>query len=335
MRLLVLGGTAWLGREVATQAVARGDEVTCLARGTSGAVAEGARLVVADRDEPGAYDALTGDWDAVIDVARQPGQVRGALAALAPRTTRWIFVSSSSVYADHATIGTDESAELLPGLEGDVMESMESYGEAKVACERLVRSRIDDHLIVRSGLIGGDGDGSGRSGYWPARFSRPSNPEGRVLVPEVLDQPTQVLDARDLAAWLLHGTAVGTLNAAGPTTTIAEHLAVAQQLAGFTGELVLASERWLESHGVESWMGERSLPLWLERGWTGLGAHDASAARAAGLHARPLAQTLAAARDFELARGEVGAHGAGLTDEVERELLAELANSPRAAGVAT
>jgi len=167
MRLLVLGGTAFVGRTVSQVALSRGHEVTCVARGVSGQVAEGARLVRADRDDPavGLGGVEDEDWDSVLDVSRQPGHVRRAAHALAPRTGHAVFVSSGNVYADHRDPGADETTPLLPALVGDVMADMSSYGEAKVACERHITAAFGAHrvLVARAGLIGGPGDASGRS----------------------------------------------------------------------------------------------------------------------------------------------------------------------------
>jgi nucleoside-diphosphate-sugar epimerase len=330
MRILVLGGTAWLGGRIVSAAVGAGHEVTALARGEAGSVPDGARFVRADRDATDAFAALGDEtWDAVVDVSRQPGQVRRAVEALGDRTGHWVFVSSASVYADATTVGDDEDGELLPPLDGDVMESMETYGSAKVSCERYVLDGVgaERALIARASLIGGPGDRSGRSGYWPRRMARPSNPEGRVLVPDAPEVPVQLLDVRDLAAWLVRCAerrTAGIATAGGPTHTLAEHLEAVRGVTGFTGSWEVAGEDWLEEHGVEAWMGPRSLPLWLPAESIGLNAHDLSRAAALGLRTRPLAETLADTLAWELA--EPGERRAGLGDADERELLAELAS---------
>ena len=167
MRLLILGGTAWLGREVARTAQNRGDAVTCLARGTSGPAPDGPELVTADRNRPDAYDAVRDrDWDAVVDVSRQPGQVRSAVTALRDRAAHYVFVSSISVYADIAEPGRDESSPLLPPLAGDVMESMADYGPAKVDL------RAARPAGLRRGAI------PGRPGRADRRSGRPVGPDG-------------------------------------------------------------------------------------------------------------------------------------------------------------
>ena len=331
MRLLVLGGTAWLGAAVARAGLAQGLEVTCLARGGSGAVPEGARLVRADRDAPAAYREVVGaDWDVVVDVARQPGHVRRAVSVLADRARTYVLVSTVSVYADGSTPGDDEGAELLGALAGDVMASMAEYGPAKVACEHHVRTAFgpERSLIARSGLLGGPGDVSDRTGYWPLRFARPAVDDGAVLVPDAPDLGTQVIDVRDLAAWLVRAGAdgrSGILNAVGETVPLAAHLALARSVAGHAGPVVPAAPRWLVDHDVEPWAGERSLPLWLPQPeCDGFGARSGSAARAAGLVTRPLAQTLAETLAWELARDPARTRRAGLDRDAERALLAEL-----------
>lgn len=333
MRLLVLGGTAWLGGYVATAALSRGHQVTCLARGASGAAPDGALLVRSDRTQPGAYDQVTnGEWDVVIDVSRQPGQVKSAVAALVERAGRYLFVSSGNVYADHGAPGQDEQAPLLPALAGDVMESMESYGQAKVACEQHVLRAFgaDRSLIARAGLIGGPGDIFDRTGYWPLRFAQPATPDGAVLVPDAPDLATQVIDVRDLAAWLVDAGArglAGVFNTTGETVLLPEHLAVAQAVATHSGPVVRAEQQWLLDRGVQQWMGDRSLPLWLaDPQWLGFNAHDSSSARRAGLVTRPLHQTLADTLAWELTREAGHGRRAGLSDDEHQTLLQAVAD---------
>lgn len=332
MRILLLGGTGWLGGWIATTALDRGHEITCLARGETGSVPDGVEFVRADRDRPDALDAVSQErWDVVIDVSRQPGQVRRAAEALADRSETFVFVSSASVYADHSTPGVDERAELLPALENDVMESLETYGEAKVACEQHVVKAYgaDRALLVRAGLIGGPGDSTGRTGYWPLRFARPAADDGTVLVPDSPDLSTQVIDVRDLAAWIVDAGSrglSGAFNAMGIPTPLPRHLEVAREVAGHTGPQALVDQEWLEAHEVAPWMGERSLPQWLPLPeYAGFGARDVGAARAEGLTTRPLAETLSDTLAWELTRDLDAPRGAGLSDADERALLAELA----------
>ncbi|WEO75877.1 NAD-dependent epimerase/dehydratase family protein [Cryobacterium sp. SO2] len=332
MRFLILGGTAWLGNTIATAAMHHGHKVTCLARGESGDAPAGIRFERGDRSQAGAYAAVADeDWDVVVDVARQPGQVASAVAALRERAASYTFVSSGNVYAGAATPGQDETGELLRALDGDVMESMDSYGEAKVACEQRVVDGFgaDRALIARPGLIGGPGDVSDRSGYWPLRFNQPAGANCSVLVPDVPGLLTQVLDVRDLAEWIVDaaedGTA-GVFNAAGETVSLAEHLAVARGVAGHSGPIVGADAEWLQGHDVQPWSGPRSMPLWLPLpDFAGFNARDSSAARAAGLVTRPLAETLADTLYWERLRVPQGPRRAGISDTDEAALLAEYA----------
>ncbi|EWT00871.1 oxidoreductase [Intrasporangium oryzae NRRL B-24470] len=330
--MLVLGGTSWLGGIVAETALREGHDVTCLARGTSGEVPAGARLVVADRDDPDAYAALPGRaaYDLVVDVARQPGHVRGAVRALAERATGWVLVSSCSVYARHDEPGADERAALLPALAADVA-APEEYGEGKVACEEAVTSaRGGAALVARSGLIVGRGDPSERFGYWPGRFALAAKDGGPVLVPARVDAPVQWVDVVDLAAWIvragLAGT-TGTVNATGRPTTLGAVLDAAAEAAGFDGERVYLDDEALAEAGVEEFMGARSLPLWIgDPAWRAFLDRSAEAALAAGLAPRALGSTMADALAWERQLGLSRARTrAGLDRDDELAIIARRA----------
>lgn len=328
MRLLVLGGTAWLGRYVAATALARGHVVTAMARGESGAAPRGVEMVLADRDRPDAFAwAMQRTFDVVVDVSRQPGHVRRAAAALAGRAGHAVFVSSASVYAEHRAVGQDESTATFAPLADDVMADMSAYGAAKVACERALLEGFgsDRTLIVRSGLIGGPDDHTARSGYWPWRFAHPSGPDGTVLVPDCPDLSVQLIDVRDLARWLVvaaEGNLSGTINAVGDVVRLSDFLDTARGVAGHTGPIMAVPPAWLREHDVTEFMGSRSLPLWIDDDeWRGFMAYDPARARAAGLHPRPLQETLTAVLDYENHRPAHKPRPSGLTDDEERALI--------------
>lgn len=322
--VLVLGGTSWLGGAVARHAQSRGHRVTCLARGRSGNVPDGVHLVQGDRDRDDAYDEVTGaSWDFVVDVARQPLHVRGAVAALEGSARHFVFVSTCSVYADDAIPGTDESAELHEPWEGDGLAPDDAYGPAKVACERAVLAGFPDALVARAGLIVGSGDRSDRFGYWPHRFARAGDGE-HILGPSH-DHRTQLIDVEDLASWLVtcgEQRAGGVVNALGNSITLGDVYRTCVDATGIRPVVAEAPDAWLSEHAVEPWAGPDSLPLWLPQPeYAGFMTRSNSAARALGLRFRPLLESTRAALAWEREQGLDRKRRAGLSETREKELL--------------
>lgn len=313
-RVLVLGGTGWLGGRIARRAAEGDVDVTVLARGGT-PPPPGTRLVVGDRAHPHAYAGLDGDWDEIVDVSSDPGHVAGALDALADRAAHWSFVSTISVYARNDEPGADESAELVEPVD------LDQYPDAKAAAEQHARDRLGDRLlVVRPGLIVGEGDRTGRFGYWPARFAR----GGRVLVPPTAARSVQVIDVDDLAAYVVRAGSAGlsgAVNAVGDAVPFAEVLAACARAADFDGELVERDEEWLVARDVAYWAGPRSLPLWLPPTHVGMMARSNARFHSTGGVLRPLAETVAGVLADERARGLDRERPAGLTAEEERALL--------------
>ncbi|GAA3519743.1 SDR family oxidoreductase [Aeromicrobium panaciterrae] len=322
-KVLVLGGTSWLGGQIAHHAVMRGHDVTCLARGESGKTPSAVTFVHGDRDNPGAYDkVIDRRWDMVIDVSRQPGHVRSALDVLGKTSSHWTFVSTGSVYADQSGPLTERSP-LLEPLAGDTA-SPETYGEGKVACEEAVRTH-PHHLVIRVGLIGGPGDRSDRLGYYASRFALAQDEQ--VLVPDVATQPMQVIDVRDLAQWIVklaESRVTGIVHGAGERTIVGDLLTMSAEAAGFEGDQVAASEDWLRARDVEEWMGPRSLPLWLPASHLGMGLMDDTRALEHGLERRSYAEMLADTLVYERDLGLDRERKAGLSRQDELDLIAEL-----------
>ncbi|WP_372466470.1 NAD-dependent epimerase/dehydratase family protein [Microbacterium maritypicum] len=316
--VLILSGTGWLSGRIARRWLDAGATVTCLARGERPAP-DGAEFVRGDRDDPAAYTALTRrDWDHVVDISSQASQVGAAVGALGERAARWTYVSSLSVYSDDETVGADESAPRHPSARpGDEYE----YGAQKAAAEDAVGTLGDRALIVRPGLIVGEGDPSDRFGYWAAAFARAGAEP--VLSPPLEGKSAQVIDVDDLAEFIVAATVSGPVNAIGDVQRFDEVLREIRTAAGHTGEIVVAEEDWLVAHGVQHWAGPRSLPLWLPPGMTGFMTRSNSAYRDGGGRPRPLTDTIRTVVADERARGVDRDRRAGLTRAEELTLLAD------------
>jgi nucleoside-diphosphate-sugar epimerase len=319
MRLLILGGTQFLGRAIAAHACAAGHDVTCAARGLAGPIASGARFVCVDRDVSNGLEPLTcQEFDAVVDVSRHPGQVRRAVAALKRQTGHWTFVSTVSVYADNRTPGQRADTAPLQAPSAPEIEycTEEIYGAAKVACEQAVG---ESALICRAGLIVGPEDPTGRFTYWPARLAR----GGEVLAPGTPGDPVQFIDVRDLAQWIVHAAQAGLTgvhDGIGPSLTRGQLLTECAAALGSSCTLTWINRAFLEEHDVRRWAGPRSLPLWLPLpDYAGFATRDTTPARDAGLKLRAVSET---ARDtlgwLRASNGPV----VGLTIEEEQEVLA-------------
>lgn len=319
MRLLVLGGTQFLGRAIAAHACGLGHEVICAARGVTGPVPAGARLVRVDRDSADGLAPLADErFDAVVDVSRHPGQVRRAVAALRRPGTHWTFVSTVSVYADNATPGQRAGTAALRAPTAREIEhsNEEIYGAAKVACEQAVG---DGAFICRAGLIVGPEDPTGRFTYWPARLAR----GGEVLAPGTPEDAVQLIDVRDLAQWIVQAAQTrmtGTYDAIGPSFSRGTMLTECAAALGASCTFTWVDRAFLEKHNVRRWAGARSLPMWLPLPeFAGFLTRDTRPARDAGLGTRSLAET---ARDTLAWQRDKAGAVIGLTADEERELLA-------------
>ncbi|MGH3364077.1 MAG: NAD-dependent epimerase/dehydratase family protein [Nocardioidaceae bacterium] len=327
MRLLVLGGTNFVGRSVVGEALRRGDEVTTVNRGVSGEPPAGARRLQADRRDSRALEAALGadEWDAVIDTwSMEPVVVRESARLLAGRAGHYGYVSSRSVYCWPLPVGLDESAPVVDGDPGSTDHA--DYAAAKRGGELAVLEHFDGRaLLARAGLILGPYEDIGRLPWWLERISR----GGRVLAPGPVDRGLQYVDARDLARWMLEAAERGSSGAFNAVsrpghTTIGELLETCNDVAGRAAELVWRSPEAIEAAGVSGWT---QLPIWVPPSGEMAGLHDGdvSAAHAEGLSCRPVRETVADTWGWLEEEGfrepRADRPPLGLDPDVERELL--------------
>ncbi|MEU8254201.1 NAD-dependent epimerase/dehydratase family protein [Micromonospora inaquosa] len=292
MRLLVLGGTGFVGGATVTEAVRRGWSVTVFNRGLHGAVPPGVHRLRGDRTAPDGLAALAdGEWDVAVDTWDGAPRAAGdAARALVATVGHYVYVSSGSVYADHATSGLHEDSPVVDADPGSVDGD---YPQLKAGAERAVREVFGQRaLIARAGLILGPGEDIGRLPWWLRRIER----GGDVLAPGPADLPVQYVDARDLAGWMLDAGARrvgGTFNAVGrpEQTTMGGLLDACVTATGADARLRWTEPASILAAGVQPWS---DLPIWLPRGhpYRGLLERNVTRALAAGLTCRPVAETV-------------------------------------------
>ena len=319
MKLLMLGGTKFLGRATVEEALARGHEVTLFNRGKTSPelFLEVERL---RGDRAGDLSALEGrTWDTVVDPSGfVPHVVRASAELLVDAVGHYVFVSSISVYAEQSGRNTEKSP---VGEIGDwpvdklvVGDGGGNYGPLKALCEAVVAEVFPDgHSSIRAGLLVGAHDPTGRFTYWPHRVAR----GGEVLAPAPPERKVQFVDVRDLAGWMLdlaERRVAGTFNATHPGRPWGELLEIAREVAGSDATFTWVPDAFLAEHDVGEWV---ELPLWLrDPEWVGMHKADVLPAIEAGLSFRPLDETVRETLELAEPTDE-----AGLPPEREAELL--------------
>lgn len=325
LSLLVLGGTSFLGPQIVERAIERGHRVTLFNRGrTNPQLFPDLEKLRGDRD--GNLGALQNRrWDAVVDTSGYvPRVVKASAELLAPSVNAYVFISTMSVYADTSVPGMDENAALAT-LDDPTNEDVRAnYGALKALCEKMAEAAMPGRVLnLRPGLIVGPGDVTDRYTYWPVRVAR----GGDVLAPGDGTDPVQYIDARDLAAFVVHGLEKrlsGTLNVNGPAhwLTMADLLESCRTASNSNAKFVWADTAFLEKQKVAPWS---DMPVWVPASGDTAGFHRVSSARAiaAGLTFRSAVDT---ARDtltwFKAEPAErQAALRAGLKPAREAELL--------------
>lgn len=295
MKILIIGGTQFLGRSLV--AAAHGHHVTLFNRGrTNRHLFPGVEKLQGDRD--GNLDLLKGrSWDAVIDTCGYvPAQVEATVGTLKNTIGHYTFISSISVYGDFSRIGMDESSGLaaLPAGANPNENNGEHYGAKKALCEQVVERLMPGKFLnIRPGIIVGPHDFTNRLAYWVERMAR----GGEVLCPAPPEARVQMIDVRDLANWTMRMVATqqaGAFNATGPASplTFKRMLEICQTLGGSDASLVWVDEKFLLAQGVKPFS---DLPLWLpvsDKGYSGFFAVDCSRALNHGLTFRCVVDTV-------------------------------------------
>ncbi|HHH84588.1 MAG TPA: NAD-dependent epimerase/dehydratase family protein [Firmicutes bacterium] len=322
MKILILGGTRFLGRHLVYKALDRGYQVTLFHRGIHPAPEEWpVEVIRGDRAKD--LNLLEGGaWDCVLDTSGYlPGDVSRSADILKSSTDQYVFISSISVYKDFSNESPDEGADVLSLEDPDETDINAHYGALKAACEIAVKERFPGALIVRPGLIVGPFDPSDRFTYWPVKFHK----QRKVLAPGEPDQPVQFIDVRDLALWILDNAeqkTSGTYNLTGPCEplTMRAMLMKMEAMPGMKGKAVFVPETFLEEQKVESWS---DLPLWIAEKLKMPGHNTVHIGKALGkgLKTRPLEETVRDTLEWYEEEGRSSRLSWGLSLEREKEVL--------------
>ncbi len=329
LRILILGGTGFIGPEQVSYALERGHTLTLFNRGkTNPTLFPNVEKLQGDRNAPGGLDALKGrTWDAVIDnPTGKPQWIVDAAAVLKGKVGQFMYVSSTGVYADSDKVMPDETSPLLElapisGPDADTA----GYGSRKARCEQLVQQAFPGKsTIVRPGLIVGPGDLSDRFTYWPWRIEK----GGEILAPGGYEDPVQWIDVRDLSQWMIRlaeAHTAGVFNAVGPQLPIG----IGGMLYGIKGvyandaHFTWVPQPFLAEQKVRSWA---EMPVWAYPGASTLAycTSKIDRALAAGLTFRPLADTVRDGMAWYHSRpaDQQEKLRAGITPEREKEVLA-------------
>lgn len=331
LRILILGGTGFIGPQQVEYALARKHALTLFNRGqTNAGLFPNVPRIIGDRNAPNGHDGLkSGTWDVVIDnPTRNPAWVRDAGVALKGRVGQYIFVSTISVFSDYSKPGMDENGPLNAPADPSVWASADGkdYGPNKVRCEMEAKAQFgeDKLTIVRPGLIVGPGDLSDRFSYWPVRIDK----GGEILAPGTPNDPAQYIDVHDLSEWIVRtgeNHTLGTFNATGPKgpTTMAEMLYGIKAVTTSDAHFTWVPADFLAEQQVRAWS---DMPVWQPAfGRTaGFMAVNCQKAYAAGLTFRPLAETAKSTLDWYKTRpaAEQEKARAGIAPDKEKAVLA-------------
>jgi 2'-hydroxyisoflavone reductase len=335
MKVLILGGTRFLGKALTEEALKRGHEITLFNRGTNNGAFSGVEQLIGNRDSD-VSQLKNRKWDVVMDTCGfAPHQIKKIAAVLGDNIEHYTYISSISVYKDWIPNNIKEhyhlqsmQADKLKAVEEGTISPYEYYGALKVLCEAEAENHWPGRVLhIRAGLLVGPFDYTDRLPYWVKRVAK----GGKVLVPGRKDRPVQLINVKDIAVWLFNMAEkrkAGTFNVTSPEEelTIEELLNTCKAVTNSDAEFIWTDEQFLMEHKVQPWT---EMPLWIPEHfpiegetepWKGTFSISVEKAVTSGLSFRSLADTLIDIYQWEKER-EVKELKAGISQERELELL--------------